>query len=183
VAAAPLRSSTPNGDFLREIPFMGKLIKSVRKIELFFTMIVLFVLVSFVFEGAIARYFKRPTNLTYEMSSYLFAWLIFLSGDLAFHDNRLVNLNFLIQRLPLWAIKIVGGINYAFIIFFFLMMIVLGVQLTITSVDRTFAAEASFSYSWLTVCIPIGSFFMLITAVCRFFMLIKLTDRNELSNM
>jgi TRAP-type C4-dicarboxylate transport system permease small subunit len=146
-------------------------------------MIILVVLVFFVFEGAVARYFKRPTNLTYEMSSYLFAWLIFLSGDLAFHDNRLANLNFFIQRLPLWGMRIVGGIVYTFIIVFFSIMIVFGVELTITSVDRTFAAEASFSYSWLTVCVPIGSFFMLLTAIGRFFMLIKLTDSSELSNM
>ena len=72
---------------------------------------------------------------------------------------------------------------YAIIIVFLVCLVYFGAKLTYTSRFRTFNGVKGFSYSWVTVCMPITGVFMLVTAVGRLAKLLRSEDPAEIARM
>ena len=72
---------------------------------------------------------------------------------------------------------------YAIIVAFILCMIYFGSVLTYTSRFRTFNGVQGFSYSWVTLAMPVSGFFMLITAVVRLIKILRSDDPRQISKM
>ena len=54
-----------------------------------------------IFIAAVMRSISQPINWSLDISLFLFAWATFLSADVAYREDKLVNLDFLISALPL----------------------------------------------------------------------------------
>lgn len=130
----------------------------------------------FIFLGAVSRIVGHPFGWTSDMGTFMLAWSTFLGGDIAFREGRLANLDILLKRLPVKAQKTVAVIVYTIIAAFLVCLIYFGISLTYTSRFRTFNGVQGFSYSWVTLCIPVTAFFMLVTAVGRLAKLLKCDD-------
>jgi TRAP-type C4-dicarboxylate transport system permease small subunit len=57
--------------------------------------------------------------------------------------------------------------NYIVLIGFFLYLIFFGVSLSYTSRERTFQGIPNFSYTWVTLSVPVGAIFLLMTGILK----------------
>jgi TRAP-type C4-dicarboxylate transport system permease small subunit len=57
--------------------------------------------------------------------------------------------------------------NYIILVGFFLYLIFFGMWLSYTTRERTFQGIPGFSYTWVTLSVPVGAIFLLMTAIIR----------------
>jgi TRAP-type C4-dicarboxylate transport system permease small subunit len=57
--------------------------------------------------------------------------------------------------------------NYIVILGFSVYLIFFGIQLSYTSRERTFQGIPNFSYTWVTLSLPIGAIFLLMTGILK----------------
>jgi TRAP-type C4-dicarboxylate transport system permease small subunit len=57
--------------------------------------------------------------------------------------------------------------NYIVIMAFSVYLIFFGMQLSYTSRERTFQGIPNFSYTWVTLSLPIGAIFLLMTGILK----------------
>jgi len=112
--------------------------------------------------GAVARTMDRPINWSQDLSLFLFAWSVFLSADAALRENRLVSVDMLVNRFPEKTKRIVAFVNYSIILIFLVIMVFFGIKLSIFSRSRVFQGIPGFSYSWVSMSLPVGSFLQII---------------------
>jgi TRAP-type C4-dicarboxylate transport system permease small subunit len=120
-----------------------------------------------VFVAAVARTFHYPLNWAMDAATFLFAWTVFLGADAAMRLDRLFCIEVLTCRLSRKAQLYLKMINYGIIAVFLLGMIGYGLPLSWTTRFRAFQGIPGFSYSWVTLSVPIGCALMLITAVLK----------------
>lgn len=114
-----------------------------------------------IFIAAVMRSISQPINWSLDISLFLFAWATFLSADVAYREDKLVNLDFLISALPEKGRKTLQLLIYTVILVFLLALIYYGFILAWKTRARAFQGIPSFSYSWITLSLPIGA--MLLT--------------------
>lgn len=122
-----------------------------------------FAIVVLVFSSAFLRLFKMPLIWADDIAKLLFAWTAFLGADVAMRRCRLVGVDFVMVRLPpkvQKAIQLAGNLIIAIILVAF---VYFGFKLTVASWDRYFQTITA-SYSFVTMCLPVGSLCMLLTA-------------------
>ena len=118
-----------------------------------------------VFVAAVARTVHHPIVWAVDMATFLFSWCVFLGGDIALRDDRLFCIVFLAEKLSQKAQLYLKAVNYIIICVFLIGMIGYGSWLTYTTKLRTFQGIPGFSYSWVTLSIPVGCILMLITVI------------------
>jgi TRAP-type C4-dicarboxylate transport system permease small subunit len=117
-----------------------------------------------VFVSAMARTAGYPLNWAMDVSLLLFAWEVFLGGDIAIRSRKLVNVDMFINRFPGKVQKIIS-LAFAFLILAFLFILVrYGIPLCLESVKRLFQT-LPISYAWCTLAVPLSSIFMIISQV------------------
>src|SRR4030043_875886 len=79
---------------------MKKLYEMICQCETFIIKVFLVSMVGLVFIAASTRYVGYPINWSVDMAVCLFAWGTFLGGDVAMRDNKLMNVDFFIRKLP-----------------------------------------------------------------------------------
>lgn len=141
-------------------------------IEGYIAKIFLVILTLLVFVSAIARTLNYPIAWAIDIATFLFAWCVFLSGDIALRKNLLVSVDLLVDRLSKKSRFFIYLFNQGVILVFLLVLIIFGFSLAVTTWNRTFPGLPGFSYTWVTLSVPIGSIFMLFTIVIQI--------RNEL---
>jgi TRAP-type C4-dicarboxylate transport system permease small subunit len=57
--------------------------------------------------------------------------------------------------------------NYIVILGFSVYIIFFGIQLSYTSRERTFQGIPNFSYTWVTLSLPLGAVFLLMTGILK----------------
>lgn len=124
-------------------------------------------IVTLVFVAASTRYAGYPINWSVDMAVCLFAWCTFLSADVAMRNNKLMKVDFLIRKLSLKNQDLVEIINLVIIAIFLGAMIGFGLWLSYTTRFRTFPGIPGFSYTWVTLSVPVGSALMLITTIIK----------------
>ncbi len=120
-----------------------------------------------IFTAAIARTVSRPINWSQDLSLFLFAWSVFLSADAALRADRLVSVEILVSRLPERTRRNIALACYVVILAFLAAMVVFGIHLTIFSRRRVFQGIPGFSYSWVALSVPVGSFLQIITVALK----------------
>lgn len=116
-----------------------------------------------IFSLAIFRTFGVPINWALDTALLVFAWGVFLGADVAFREDKLVNVDFVLTRLPGRLQTAVQLFLYLLIGGFLLVLIYHGVDLSISTQHRSFQGIPRLSYTWVTTSIPVCSFLMLIT--------------------
>lgn len=146
---------------------MKKVYEFICKVEEFITKVSLIVIALLIFAAAIARCLRHPIIWAVDISTFLFAWVVFLSADIAMRNDKLVNLDMVLKLFPEKVQKGVKIVNYFIIILFLLALIGYGSWLTYTTRYRTFPGLITLSYSWATLSVPVGSILMLVTSILK----------------
>jgi TRAP-type C4-dicarboxylate transport system permease small subunit len=122
-------------------------------------------LVLLVFIAAFTRYIGYPINWSVDMAQCLFAWCTFLAADVAMRNNKLMRVDFFVNKLPEHLRTKVELLNLIIILAFLMALIGFGCWLSYTTRFRTFQGIPGFSYTWVTLSVPVGGLLMSITTV------------------
>ena len=120
-----------------------------------------------VFVAAVARTVHHPLNWAMDAATFLFAWTVFLGADAAMRMDRLFCIEVVTCKLSRKTQLYLKIINHGIIAVFLLGMIGYGLPLSWTTRFRAFQGIPGFSYSWVTLSVPIGCSLMLITAMLK----------------
>jgi TRAP-type C4-dicarboxylate transport system permease small subunit len=118
-----------------------------------------------VFTAAVARTLGYPISWAIDIATFLFAWCVFLGGDIAIREDRLFAIVLLTAKLPRRAQLYLDIVNYLLIAVFLLAMVGYGAWLSYTTRVRPFQGIPGFSYTWVTISVPIGCALMLLTVI------------------
>lgn len=146
---------------------MKKIYGYICNCETFAAKVFIVFLVGLVFLAAATRYMGYPINWSVDIAVCLFAWCTFLGADAAMRNNKLMNVEFLIRKLPSKIKNLVEIINLFVILVFLLALIGYGIKISYTTRFRTFQGIPWFSHTWVTISVPIGSALMTITTILR----------------
>ena len=146
---------------------MMKLYEYIGKVEMFIAKFTLAILTALVFLSAVARTLHHPIGWAVDMATFLFAWCVFLSGDVAIRNDKMVSIDLLMSRLPKKVQFYVKIFNQIIIIIFLAALIGFGFWLSYTTRLRTFQGIPGFSYTWVTLSVPVGCALMLTTTVLK----------------
>ena len=118
-----------------------------------------------IFVSAIMRGLGYPINWAWDMTLFLFAWSVFLAADSAMRHNKLVNVELVVDFFPAKWKTWCSVANYAIILIFLIALVFIGIKLSYTTRSRTFQGMPGFSYTWVTLAIPVGAALMIVTTV------------------
>ncbi len=146
---------------------MKNFYETIGRVEMFIAKYALFVLSFLVFAAAVMRQLRYPINWANDVATFLFAWCVFLGGDIAVRRNKLFRIVLLTSKLKPKTQLIVQIVNYSIIALFLIGMIGYGVLSAITTKFRSFQGIPGFSYTWVTLAVPIGCASMLVTSILK----------------
>ena len=152
---------------------MQKLYQRIGNVEIVISAVFLSLCCLLIFFSALARSVGKPINWSQDFSLFLFAWSVFLSGDVAFRRDKLVRVELLVNYFSTRAARLVCALCYLIILAFLIALIYYGIKLSIISSKRVFQGIPGFSYTWVTVSVPLGAVLMLSTLVRKFIHLFK----------
>ena len=135
--------------------------------EAFIARTFLIVMVILIFSAGLARVFGHPINWAVDVATCLFAWACFLSADIAWRKSRLMSVDVLTGRLSEQGRKRCRLLNYVILTVFLLYLIPTGLWLSYISRARSFQGIPEFSYSWVTMSLPVGALLLLITTLLK----------------
>jgi TRAP-type C4-dicarboxylate transport system permease small subunit len=138
------------------------------RIESFVAWSTLWAMVGLIFAAGIARLCRYPINWAIDLSTCLFAWSCFLSADIAWRNDKLMNVDILIRKFPENLRRYLRLVNYIILFGFLAYLLIFGVWLSYTTRARTFQGIPGFSYTWVTLSVPVGAFCMLINTAIKF---------------
>ncbi len=134
--------------------------------EMWLAATLLMAISTLVFVSAIARTLRHPLNWAVDISMLLFAWLVFLGGDIVIRETTLISVD-LFQKLLHPALrKTLQIVFYLMMILFLVILVRYGIPLLISNWKRQFQTLA-LSYSWCTLAVPVGSVLMIISTCIR----------------
>ncbi|MHB0897539.1 MAG: TRAP transporter small permease [Spirochaetales bacterium] len=144
---------------------MKKLYAFLCKAEVFTAALCFSISCFLIFFAAIARTLDHPINWSQDLSLFLFAWSVFLSADAALRADKLVNIDLLVIHFPARMKKYIAIANYVIILVFLLILCYFGIKLSLFSRRRVFQGIPGFSYTWVILSVPVGSFLQGITVL------------------
>jgi TRAP-type transport system small permease protein len=124
-------------------------------------------MVALIFLGGVSRVLGYPLNWSTDFATAFFAWACFLCADIAWRRGSLMAIEFLPQRLPAKAQKLLRLANYLIISAFLLYLMLMGTWLAWTSRARSFQGIPEISYSWVTMSLPVGGVLLLVTTLLK----------------
>lgn len=137
------------------------------RFEALFVKVIFVILVALVFIAAFTRYIGYPINWSVDMAQCLFAWCTFLAADIAMRKDKLMKVDFMVAKLSEKYRDIIEYINLFIILIFLLALIIFGVWLSYTTRFRSFQGIPGFSYTWVTLSVPVGGLLMVITTMLK----------------
>jgi len=146
---------------------MMQLYERIGRAEVFIAKSALAILTAFVFISAVARTLHYPVAWAVDAATFLFAWCVFLGSDAAMRQDKLVTIDIVTARLPLRAQYYIRLVNQFIIIVFLAALVGFGFWLSYTTRLRSFPGLTGFSYTWVTLSVPIGSLLMLVTTILK----------------
>ena len=108
--------------FLKVYEFIGQ-------VENFLSSFFFIVMVSIIFVAGFGRTIGYPIRWAMDTSTFLFAWAVFFSADIAMRKNRHVSVEILVNRLPKKIQNYIALLNYVIIVIFLAFLIIYGIKL------------------------------------------------------
>ncbi len=130
-----------------------------------------------VFISAMMRTVGMPLNWAQDVALVAFAWMIFLGSDIAVRGPGLIGVNIIVKKLPGSIQKTLDIIFKVVIIGFLCVLVINGFVMTLDGWDREITT-LGISYSWVTLAVPVGAFFMIISTVIRLIETVKRPAKN-----
>ncbi len=135
--------------------------------EAFVARTTLWGMVILIFAAGIARLLRYPINWAIDLSTCLFAWSCFFSGDIAWRENKLMRVDVFVGLFPEKVRRYFEMFNHIVILGFSAYIIFFGAWLSYTTRARTFQGIPNFSYTWVTLSLPVGAVFILMTGILK----------------
>ncbi len=145
---------------------MKKIYGTFCKIEEVAALLLLAGLTILVFVSALMRTFGMPLNWAQDVALVAFAWMIFLGSDIAVRGPGLIGVDLIVKNFPGIMQKALDVIFKVIIIGFLAVLVVNGYQMTIDGWAREITT-LGISYSWVTMSVPVGALFMIISTAIR----------------
>ncbi|MDX9799615.1 MAG: TRAP transporter small permease subunit [Bacteroidales bacterium] len=139
----------------------------IGEVEIFVASWLFVIIVCIIFTAGFGRSIGYPIIWAMDASTFLFAWAVFFSADIAMSKDRHVNVEILINRLPRKIKSYITIFNYLIIIVFLLFLIIYGIKLCFITRFRAFQGIPGFSYTWVTLSIPVGCTSLLLTMLFK----------------
>lgn len=156
-----------------------KFYKAFCRFEEILAMVLLAGLAALVFVSALMRTLKHPLNWAQDVALVAFAWLIFFGSDIAVRGSGLIGIDMVSKHLPKKAQKTLDIVFKVIILIFLCILVYYGIQMTVTGWKRQITA-LEISYSWVTMAVPTGAFFMIISTVIKLIERIKTPADQEI---
>lgn len=151
---------------------MKKIYNIFCQIEVIFASVLLMGLTTLMFVSAVSRTMGNPINWAQDVCLVAFAWMIFLGSDIAVRGPGLIGIDLISRKLPKIIQKILNIVFKLIIIGFLAVLVYYGQQMAVDGWARQITT-LKISYSWVTLAVPVGSFFMIISTVIRLVEVIK----------
>lgn len=111
-------------------------------------------------------------NWAVDISLLLFAWQVFIGGDIAVRNTNLIGVELLVNKFPGIVQKWLKIVFFVLIILFLGVLVYFGVPLLLDNWKRLFQV-LPISYSWCTLSVPVGALLMMVSASIRLVEIIK----------
>ena len=141
-----------------------KFVEGYIKLENFITNFLLVSIVFFVFIAAVLRWVGYPLAWSVEFAQLLFVWAIFLGANRTLREDKHIGVDFFVRKMPVRLRLTVEIMMYVLVIAFLVFLSYFGLMLSIENSVRLIN-NLPFSYSMITMAVPVGSMLMIITAV------------------
>jgi TRAP-type C4-dicarboxylate transport system permease small subunit len=125
-------------------------------------------MVALIFAAGIARLCLYPINWAIDLGTCLFAWSCFLSADITWREDKLMNVDILIRKFPANVRRYLRLVNYTILFGFLAYFVIFGLWLSYTTRARTFQGIPGFSYTWVTLSVPVSALLMFINTIIKF---------------
>lgn len=142
------------------------LYKGLIRVEEIILGLLLVAITVLVFGSAVARAMNTPIIWATDLSTFFFAWQVFLGGDYLIRNTSIGGVEIIANRLPSKVQKALTLLWFIMIIGFCMILTIYGTKLCLSNMKRTFQAM-NFSYSWCTLSVPVGSVLMIISSLIR----------------
>lgn len=133
----------------------------------------LVIIVCTIFAAGFGRSLGYPIRWAMDFSTFLFAWAVFFGTDVAMREDRHMNVEILVSKLPKRVQSYLILLNYVIIIIFLIFLIVYGIKLSYITRFRAFQGIPGFSYTWVTLSVPVGCISLLMTILLKIWNLVK----------
>ncbi len=147
------------------------------RLEGYFVVVFLALLIVLVFLAAALRWFGVSVAWSVDVAQMLFVWVCFIGADLALRQNKHVGLDMLVVRLPPKARNGLALALNILMLAFCLLVVYYGTTLCIQNYRRYFNT-IPVSYSFVTAAGPVGCLLLCTTLLNR----IRLNLRNFRTN-
>ena len=141
---------------------MKKFYEKVCKLEELIALILVAGIAVLVFVSALMRTFGHPLNWAQDVALIAFAWLI-------------------VKKFPAGVQKVLDILFKVIIAAFLCVLIYYGYGMTTTGWARQITS-LHISYSWVTMAVPVGSFFMLISTILNIIERVKTPAGQEVKH-
>lgn len=158
---------------------MKKIYQAFCKFEEWLAMFLLGGLAMLVFISALMRTLKHPLNWAQDVALVAFAWLIFFGSDVAVRGSGLIGIDMLVKHFPKKIQKAIDILFKVMILVFLGILVYYGIKMTQTGWKRQITA-LGISYGWVTMAVPTGSFFMIISTMLKLIERIKTPADQEM---
>ncbi|MEA4863992.1 MAG: TRAP transporter small permease [Sphaerochaeta sp.] len=132
--------------------------------ELYITASLFMIIVTLVFISAVTRKIGFPIQWTMDVTKLCFAWLAFMSGDIALRKGALPGVDMIVQKVPTKTQLVLKYLSrilmFALLVFF----IYFGFKLAMSNAKRTFQT-LRISYSWVSISLPVCSVLMALSLI------------------
>ena len=144
---------------------MKKFYEKLCKLEELIALILVAGIAVLVFVSALMRTVGHPLNWAQDVALIAFAWLIFLGSDVAMRGSGLIGVDLFVKKFPAGVQKVLD----------------IGYGMTTTGWARQITS-LHISYSWVTMAVPVGSFFMLISTILNIIERVKTPAGQEVKH-
>lgn len=145
---------------------MGRILKIIFKLEEYICATFFISIIGLVFVSAVFRYLKIPIQWSIDITQLLFAWVAFLGADIALRNEKLMGVDMLTKKFPEKVQYYIETFCSLLIIVVLCIFIAYGFKLSISSWQRSFQT-LPISYSFVTLSLPVGSIFMMLSIAKR----------------
>ena len=142
--------------------------KLIVKIEEYFVVALLAILILLVFFAAVFRWFGVSVAWSVDIAQMLFVWVCFIGSDLALRQNKHVGLYILTQKLPPVVQNFLALVLNFLMLAFCAVVAYFGTLLAIQNYQRLFNT-LPISYSFVTIAAAVGCLLMATTILRRIY--------------
>ena len=125
------------------------------------------IMTALVFFSAMSRKFGHPISWAVDLSTFLFAWAVFLGADAALRNDSWVCVDIIVKNFSPKTQWLIKCFNNVIICLFLIALVYYGIKLSITTYYRSFSGLPWLSYTWVTLSVPLGCLLMLATTVLK----------------